>query len=334
MGYAHGLRGRGARVRVVLWAPPPFGYGAGRVAGRGLRLAFALAAPFRNDVLHYQYGSTWAKTADAYWAKLFRRTLACTYHGDDCRLYSVARERFPARARVVDPGREGAARRRLRRLGRVLDAALVADRELATYVAPFTRRVYVTPLPLHPDPFGDEPVRPSSKRVVLHAASDARTKGSAEISAAVEEVSRRVPLDYRHFTAVSYDEVASGLRDATVVVDQLNSVTSGVFALEALRLGVPVLGEYDPSALAPYQAGLPVVRVSPATLAEELERLLTDAEWRERAGAAGREYVRRNHDPDRVAETVLAVYRHARGGPEGTFHAVDGRIEPLDPPLR
>jgi hypothetical protein len=334
MGYAQGLSARGARVQVVLWAAPPFGYAVGRVAGRGRRVAFALAAPFRNDVLHYQYGSTWAKTVDAYWAKLLGRTLACTYHGDDCRLYSVARDRFPARARVVDPARENAARRRLRRLGRVLDAALVADRELATYVAPFTRRVYVTPLPLHPDPLESAPVRPDSPPIVLHAASDPRTKGSAEISAAVDQVSRRVQLEYRHLTAASYEEVARALRHATVVVDQLNSVTSGVFALEALRLGVPVLGEYDPAALAPYQDGLPVVRVSPSTLAHELERLLTDAERRARAGAAGPEYVRRHHDPARVAETVLAVYRHASGGPEGAFHALDGQIEPLDPPLR
>jgi glycosyltransferase involved in cell wall biosynthesis len=295
---------------------------------------FALAAPFGNDVLHYQYGSTWAKTVDAYWAKLFRRTLACTYHGDDCRLYSVARERFPARARVVDPAREDSARRRLRRLGRVLHAALVADRELATYVSPFTRRVYVTPLPLHPDPLGNEPVQHGSTPVVLHAASDERTKGSPEISAAVDKVSRRVPLEYRRLTAVAHEEVARELRQASVVIDQLNSATSGVFALEALRLGVPVLGEYDPAALAPYQAELPVIRVSPATLAEELERLLADARRRASIGAAGPEYVRRNHDPGRVAETVLAVYRHARGGPEGVFHAVDGRIEPLDPPVR
>jgi hypothetical protein len=257
MGYADGLRAGGARVDVVLWAQPPFGYAGGRAAGRAARLAFALAAPFRNEVLHYQYGSTWAKTIDAYWAKLLGRTLACTYHGDDCRLYSVARAQFPARARVVEPAREDAARRRLRRLGRVLDAALVADRELATYVAPFTRRVYVTPLPLHSDPLEGAPVRPTSPPVVLHAASDARTKGSAEISAAVDEVSRRVPLEYLPLAGISYEEVARQLRRATVVVDQLNSVTSGVFALEALRLGLPVLGEFDPEALAPYQADLP-----------------------------------------------------------------------------
>jgi glycosyltransferase involved in cell wall biosynthesis len=329
MGWEEGLRALGVDVEVVLWAPSPLGYESGRVLGRVGRVLYGLRAPFRRDVLHYQYGSTWARTFDAWWARAFRRTLVCTYHGDDCRIPSVAQRLFPARARVVAPDRERWARTRLRALGAVCDAALVADNELATYVGPYFRRVYITPLPLHRDPIA-APLQPEpGPPVVLHAPSDPGVKGTEMIRAAVEEVAERVALRFRVLTGASYEEVARELRRAHVVVDQLNSATSGVLALESLRLGLPVLGEYDPRALAPYQQDLPVVRVTPETLADELEELLLDEERRSSLAAAGPAYVRRNHDPVRVARTLLEIYAHARRSPRGTYLATADGISSL-----
>ncbi len=329
MGWEEGLRAHGVDVEVVLWAPSPFGYESGRVLGRGARVLYGLLAPFRRDVLHYQYGSTWARTVDAWWARLLRRTTVCTYHGDDCRIPSVAQRQFPARARVVAPARESWVRRRLRALGAACDAALVADLELATYVRPYFRRVYVTPLPLHRDPVDAPTQREEGPPVVVHAASDPVVKGTEAIRAAVEEVGTRLPLRFRVLSGASYDEVARELRRAEVVVDQLNSVTSGVFALEALRLGLPVLGEFDPAALAPYQHDLPVVRVTPETLAGELETLLRDEERRQRLAAAGPPYVARNHDPVQVAATLLEIYAHARRSSHGTYLATADGISSL-----
>lgn len=329
MGYEEGLRSRGADVEVVLWAPSPFGYASGRVLGRGARVLYGIRAPLRRDVFHYQYGSTFARTFDAWWARALRRTLVCTYHGDDCRIPSVARRLFPARARVVPAERERFARRRLRWLGVVAHAAIVADLELATYVREYFRLVYVAPLPLHSDPLREPRTPAPGVPLVLHAASDPAVKGSDLVRAAAEDVSSRVPLELRVLTRARYDDVARELRRAHVVIDQLNSVTSGVFALEALRLAIPVLGEYDPAALAPYQRDLPVVRVTPETLPGELEALLRDPDRLATLGAQGPRYVTRNHDPGRVADAMLGVYEHARRARRGVYLATADGISPL-----
>lgn len=329
MGFEEGLRTRGVDVEVVLWAPSPYGYGDGRVLGRGARVLYGLRAPFRRDVFHYQYGSTWVRTVDAWWARLWGRTRVVTYHGDDCRIPSVAQRLFPARARVVPLEREGFARRRLRAMGLACDAALVADLELAAYVRPYFRRVYVTPLPLHRDPVSAPLTPDEGPPVVLHAASDPRVKGTDEIRAAVEDVATRAGLRFLFLTGAPYHVVARELRRASVVVDQLNSVTSGVFALEALRLGLPVLGEYDPRALAPYQRDLPVICVTPETLASELESILAEDDRRAAIAAAGPAYVDRNHDPERVAATLLEIYTHAPRAPRGTYLATGDGITTL-----
>jgi glycosyltransferase involved in cell wall biosynthesis len=328
------LRSQGADAEVVLWSPSPYGFPADRVLGRWGRVVYGLTAPARRDVLHYQFGSTWLPWfVDAVWARVWRRTAVVTYHGDDCRLYGVARARFPARCRAGDPSRDGWTVRRVRRLSRIAHAGLVADLELATYIAPVYRRVYVTPLPLYPDT--DSPPRREPRRarpVVLHAASDPRIKGTDAIVAAAEAVARRTPIDVRVLTGVPRARVLDELADADVVVDQLNSVTSGVFALEAMRRGLPVLGEIDRAALAPYQADLPLVAVTPASLEAELEGLVRAPDRRARIGAAGKAYVERTHSLEGVGRTMLAIYRHSREAAPGVYEATTDGIRRLDWP--
>lgn len=328
---AYGMQELGVDAEVVL-SIPPYGSPSSAVLNRRARVAYALAAPLRRNVFHYQYGTTWLPWhLDAYWARAWRRTLLTTYHGDDCRSYSLARILFPARGRAGTEDRDGWTRRRMSRLSRVCHAALVADLELATYVSPVFRRVYITPRPLHVivEAEPGEPRAADQPLVVLHAPSDPRIKGTDAVVRAVEAVAHRHPVDLRLVTGVTHDQVVRELRGADIVVDQLNSVTSGAFALEAMALGLPVLGEFDVSALPPYQAELPVVRVSPETLEGELEALVRDPARRERLGEEGRNYVTRNHDPVSVAATLLEIYRHARRAEPGVYEATREGIAPL-----
>jgi glycosyltransferase involved in cell wall biosynthesis len=329
--YVAGLRELGVKAdAVVSWRSPYEFGGRQRVLRPAGRAAYAVAAPFAYDVLHYQFGQTLVpRYPDARWARLLRRTTVVTYHGDDCRLYGVAQRHFPARGRAGDARTDAERADATARLGPLVDAALVADLELATYVAPAFRRVYVTPLPLHSTGRG-EPRRPADTPVVLHAASDSVVKGTDAIRRAVAEVARRRPLEFRTLSGVSHAEVAAALDQADVVVDQLNSATSGVFALEAMRRGLPVLGEYQPDALAPYQQSLPVVRVTAETLADELDALLGDAERRERVGAAGIAYTTATHGLTDVARTALAIYAHTRAAPPGVYEATRDGIRAFD----
>jgi hypothetical protein len=328
---AFGMQALGVDAEVAL-SISPYGSPTAPVLSRPARLAYALAAPIRREVLHYQFGITWLPWyLDAYWARLWRRTLLVTYHGGDCRSYSLARVLFPARGRDGAEEADSDVRRRMGRLSRVCHAALVADLELATYVAPVFRRVYVTPLPVHTDAEVDRGEQRAAGRplVVLHAPSDPEIKGTAAIVRAVEAIADEYPVDLRLVTGVTHEQVVRELRGADIVVDQLNSVTSGVFALEAMALGLPVLGEIDASALPPYQTDLPIVRVTPATLERELEALVVDPARRLRLADQGRGFVARNHDPVTVAAIVLEIYRHARDGEPGVYQATADGIVPL-----
>ena len=326
---ALGLREHGVDVEVVVSHVHPFGYPADRVLSRRGRLAYAVVAPLRRDVLHYQFGSTWdIGFRDARWAQKLGRTRVVTYHGDDCRLYGVGSYLFTGQT-----GRSAGdrvARLRLERLARFCDAAIVKDLELATYVYPFFDRVYLVPSPVLPAPAEmPQPGRPRDRSVVLHGPSDPEYKGTAQIQSAVERLARRRPVEFRLLTGVPHHRLMEELWDADLVVDQLDSVTTGIFALEAMQLGVPVLSEYDPSLLPSFQAEIPIVRVTSETLEDELEALLDDEARRHDLGARGREYVSRVHAPENVAAATLRVYDHAPAARPGLYEATSDGLREL-----
>jgi hypothetical protein len=325
------LESLGADVEVVL-AHAPFGFPTDQVAGAGARAANGFRAAIRRDVLHVHGGVSWAPLhADGAWARMWRRTVVASYYGDDCRLAEVARVRFPARGRVTDPARDAGVRRRLSRLGRLAHAAIAADLELATYLRPYFPRIYLVPVPVPPRPpaLATPPRSDRPRPVVLHIPSDPQAKGTREIQAAVDAVAARVPLEFRLVPRVHHDRVLEELAAADVLVDQLNSATTGVLALEAMQLGLSVLCEFDRRALAPFQEDTPAIAVTPQSLAGELESLLGDPARRAELGERGRRFVPSVHAAGSVAASVLRVYADAPRARPGLYEVGDDGIRAL-----
>jgi glycosyltransferase involved in cell wall biosynthesis len=203
------------------------------------------------------------------------------------------------------------------------------DVEMASYVVPYFRRTYVAPIPLHNELPPPRPARGNGHVLVVHAPTDERVKGTGAVRAAAEAVAQRMPLELVVLNDVPHRRVAEALSQADIVVDQMYSVSASIFALEAMRAGLPVLTHLDPRGLAPFHDDLPIVPVTSETLPIELERLARDPELRQRLGCAGAAYVARVHAAPQAARAVLHIYDHVRGGPPGVFYATAHGVEPL-----
>jgi glycosyltransferase involved in cell wall biosynthesis len=217
-------------------------------------------------------------------------------------------------------------------VGRIADAAIVKDLELGTYVYPFFNRVFLVAAPVHSSVLNAGPLRVPVEAlpVVLHAPSDPRYKGTSKIADAVRAVQTRVPLTFRILRDVPHSELVDELRRATVLVDQLDAIATGVLALESLAVGVPVLTEFDPDVLPPSQRNVPAVRVTPTTLERKLEDVLADPARRDALASAGRSYVQSIHAAETVAAATLQVYRAARRVPPGLYEATPEGVRALD----
>ena len=112
---------------------------------------------------------------------------------------------------------------------------------------------------------------------------------------------------------VPHDEAVERFKRADIVVDQLNYLWHGVFAIEAMAYGKPVVTRLDPDALRQTEEAfglkVPIVPATKDDLVERLRPLVESFELRKRLGEEGRAYVERVHDLEKVADRFIELYR-------------------------
>jgi glycosyltransferase involved in cell wall biosynthesis len=144
--------------------------------------------------------------------------------------------------------------------------------------------------------------------IVLHAPSSRRRKGTEHVIAACEGLD----LDLDIVESLRHDEARRHYERADIVVDQLNAGWYGIFALEAMALGKPVLGYLREEAVRETERSLgvevPIVQVTKETLRERIAELAASADDRRRVGASSRAYVEHVHDADKGADRLIAIY--------------------------
>jgi hypothetical protein len=160
-----------------------------------------------------------------------------------------------------------------------------------------------------------EPAPPSERRrpVILHAPSSRRRKGTEHVVAACEALD----ADLEIVEGLRHDEAFERYRNADIVVDQLNAGWYGVFAIECLALGKPVVTFLHDEAVrrteAAYGVEVPLVSATAETLRERLRPLVEDAALRRRIGADSRAYAERLHDIDAIAGQLVELYERVTG---------------------
>lgn len=148
--------------------------------------------------------------------------------------------------------------------------------------------------------------------LIIHAPSSRRRKGTKHVVAAVASLD----ADFRIVEGLTHDEAFELYREADIVIDQLNAGWYGVFAIECLALGKPVvtflLEEAVRRTEETYGIEVPVISATAETLRERLRPLVADAALRHRVGAASRAYAERLHDIDAIAGELIELYERIR----------------------
>ena len=144
--------------------------------------------------------------------------------------------------------------------------------------------------------------------VIVHAPSSRRRKGTEHVIAACEGLD----ADLEIVEGLHHHAAFERYRDADIVVDQLNAGWYGLFAIECMALGKPVVTFLHDEAVRrteeAFGISVPIVSATAETLRERLRVLVTDAGERRRVGAASRAYVEHVHDVERIADRLLALY--------------------------
>lgn len=164
------------------------------------------------------------------------------------------------------------------------------------------------------------PVEPTERGrpLVVHAPSNRARKGTEHVIAACRELDVELEI----VEGLHHEEARRRYERADIVVDQLNAGWYGLFAIEAMALGKPVVTALHEDAVArtesAFDVRLPLVNTTKETLVETLCPLVESPEERRRIGEQSRGYVEQVHDADRNAERLLEIYEEVSVAPRPT----------------
>jgi hypothetical protein len=286
------LRRKGVAARLVVFERgtlhPEADWSLDRRGGLARRLAtqaaaFARLAP-QTDIFHFYFGLTLLPRSLQFPVlRALRKQSVFHYLGSDIRGKSPAELAYGKRA----------------------DAEIVGSYDAVRWVP----GAHVIPPGLDLSPFTPVPPSDNPRPLVVHAPSNREKKGTEFVIKACEAL----PVDLDIVEGVPHDVARERYARADIVVDQLKAGWHGVFALEAMALGKPVVTYLKPDVVERSAEGygirIPIVPATPETLVEALRPLVEQPTLRRELGAAGRAYVERVHDVERVADRLLDLYR-------------------------
>jgi glycosyltransferase involved in cell wall biosynthesis len=188
--------------------------------------------------------------------------------------------------------------------GKRADAQIVGSYDAIRWVP----EAHVVPVGIDLRPFTPRPPSDNPRPLVVHAPSNRAKKGTADVIAACAQL----PVDLDLVEGVPHDEARERYARADIVVDQLTAGWHGVFAIEAMALGKPVVAHLNAPAVErsaeAFGVRVPIVTATTETLIDALRPLVESPALRREIGAASRAYVERVHNVDHVADRLLAIY--------------------------
>jgi len=188
--------------------------------------------------------------------------------------------------------------------GKRADAEIVGSYDAIRWVP----EAHVLPVGIDLAPYTPPPLPDRARPLVVHAPSHRGKKGTEHVIAACEGLDADLEL----VEGLPHDEARRLYERADIVVDQLNAGWYGLFAIECMALGKPVVTFLHDEAVRRTQEAfgveVPIVSATAETLRARLEELVASPQERRRRGEAGRAYVEAVHDIEKVADRLLEIY--------------------------
>nr|CAD6596176.1 hypothetical protein RKHAN_00232 [Rhizobium sp. Khangiran2] len=168
------------------------------------------------------------------------------------------------------------------------------------------------PLPIMIDDFAYNAIRVAGRIVVLHGLIRPGSKGTKHITSAFDLLDRKYPGKFEFISVGSLplQEYLRVMERAHILVDQANSYSYGMNAVQALAMGKVVLSGMEPEAL--QDLGLqssPVVNILPNAeqIADAIENI-AEADALRARGEWSRRYAEEVHDARKVAARYLVEW--------------------------
>lgn len=332
-----GLREQGCDADLVLWDPSPFGYPVDRCLNINfqskakypyymIRLGVNMCqALMKYDIFHFHFGhSLIPMNIDLPLLKKKGKRIFCEFHGDDVRNPQLIKQHYKYMdfdAYMSGKDAEYLKKQRSKRARNIMKYAeriVLHDDELIPHVEKegYTN---IEVVPLRIDTSRIRPAYPEfdQKTINIAHAPTSKVKGTKWFVAAVEKLSAKYNINPILIQNLSQKEALKQYEKADIIFDQITVGTYGVFSIEAMAMGKPVITYISEEMRNRLPEELPLVSATPESLYNVLEELIADAGLRVQLGKRGRNYVSKYHDCKKNARILKLIYEGKGGGLRG-----------------
>lgn len=311
-----GLRENGIDAKMAVWRKNPLGYPCDFCLNIGKcrllypvyflkMLAFAVYALFRFDCFHFHFGwSLLPGGMDLKIIKLFKKKVFMEFHGSDIR-WSFNREPYP---HWEMPPENPKRQKKIKKILKYVDGIILHDEELRKHLPKTDVPIYIVPLRLDVRRF--TPVYPEEdveQPIIVHAPSKRSNKGTDYVLEALNSIEQ--PFKFVLVENKQQEEALEIYKSADIIVDQLFAGTYGVFSIESMALGKPVIVYVNEEMRETFPEELPLVSADTETVKARLEELVRDSQKRRQLGIQARSYVEKYHDCKKNAAALAQIYR-------------------------
>ncbi|MBS4206299.1 glycosyltransferase family protein [Lederbergia citrea] len=200
--------------------------------------------------------------------------------------------------------------KQLTTISKYIDTAIVQDYEAYHYVKDYYKNVFVLPLACNINDFRMSfPNVTNDNPLIVHAPTNRKFKGSYYVERAIKKIQNKARFTYKIIEKMSHQKAVSEYLKADIIVDQLLCGTYGMFSVEAMAMGKPVVAFIREDVREKFPADLPIVQATPETLADVLLELVQNPKRRNELGIAGRRYVKNYHSAERVTDELIKIYK-------------------------
>lgn len=270
----------------------------------------ALKMITENDVFHFHFGTSLTLDCwDLHILKDLNKKIIMHHWGSDVRMVSIAKKINPyVQVKDID---EEKVKRKLEFLSNYVDYCVVADQELYTYVKNFYNNIILIPQAIEIDNYKNSNLdyNKNNNFLIVHAPTHRENKGTSFILAAIENLKLKYDFEFKLVENVSHEDAKKIYEKADLIIDQILSAGHGLFALECMAMGKPVICSISDFMKDYYPKDIPIISASKDEIESKLEFILNNRDILTSLGTKGKEYVSKYHDHVIVSKRLLELYK-------------------------
>lgn len=261
----------------------------------------------QNDVFHFHFGSTLTlDCSDLPLLNELNKKVIMQHWGSDVRMYSRSIKTNPYIK--VKNANEDDIKRKLQFLSKHIEHCIVSDYELYEYVKDCYSNIHLIRQAIDLDKYRVSSNK-NNKLCIVHAPSSPEIKGTKYVLEAVEKLKQKYNFDFELVQGMSHEEAKKIYAKADIIIDQLLCGSYGLFAIEAMAMGKPVITWISEHVRDTYPKELPIISANPDTIKEKLEYMINNRDMLNKIGNEGRFYAEKYHDSRLIAKQLVDLYK-------------------------